>query len=110
VIYVVRSSTGQFYRRGKLVKSHAAASFGHCPSGVAGILKRAQATFPALQWEAVPFRDAAPYCAKLIGPCPDGCAGVKVACGRPGELHGDCWRVKPPHLSICASQDDCSKE
>jgi hypothetical protein len=42
------------------------------------------------------LRDAveAPYCAKLIGPCPDGCAGVKVACGRPGELHGDCWRVK----------------
>jgi hypothetical protein len=46
--------------------------------------------------ESFLLRDAveAPYCAKLIGPCPDGCAGVKVACGRPGELHGDCWRVK----------------
>ncbi len=37
-----------------------------------------------------------PYCAKLAGPCPDGCAGVAVQCGRPGELHGDCWRVKQP--------------
>lgn len=41
----------------------------------------------------------APYCAKLGGPCPDGCAGVKVQCGRPGELHGDCWRVKQPSTS-----------
>jgi hypothetical protein len=56
VIYVVRCNTGQFYRRGKLVRSHMAASFGHCPSGVAGILKRARAKFPDLEWEAAPLR------------------------------------------------------
>jgi hypothetical protein len=39
----------------------------------------------------------APYCAKLAGPCPDGCAGHPVLCGKPGELHGDCWRVKQPN-------------
>jgi hypothetical protein len=96
VIYVVRSNTGQFYRRGKLVRSREAASFGHSPSGAAGILERARAAFPSLQWEAVPFRDAveAPYCAKLAGSCPDGCAGVKVACSE--RMHGDCWRVKQP--------------
>lgn len=36
-----------------------------------------------------------PYCAKLAGPCPDGCDGIKVACGG-DRLHGDCWRVKQP--------------
>lgn len=58
MIYVVRCNTGQFYRRGKLVRSEMAASFGHSPSGVAGIIKRAQISFPELQWEAVPFRMA----------------------------------------------------
>ena len=43
----------------------------------------------------VPFRDAAPYCAKLIAPCPDGCAALQLTgCG--GGTAGDCWRVKPP--------------
>lgn len=59
MIYVVRSSTGQFYRRGKLVRSREAASFGHSPSGARGIVERARAAFPGLQWEAVPFREAA---------------------------------------------------
>jgi hypothetical protein len=58
VIYVVRASDGHYYRRGKLVRSEMAASFGHSPSGVAGIIKRASARFPDLQWEAVPFRMA----------------------------------------------------
>jgi hypothetical protein len=58
VIYVVRCNTGQFYRRGKLVRSDMAASFGHSPSGVAGILERARKAFPDLQWEAIPFRMA----------------------------------------------------
>ena len=58
MIYVVRASDGHYYRRGKLVRQEMAASFGHSPSGVAGIIKRAQANFPDLQWEAVPFRMA----------------------------------------------------
>lgn len=58
MIYVVRCNTGQFYRRGKLVRSETAASFGHSPSGVAGIIQRAKKAFPDLQWEAVPFRMA----------------------------------------------------
>lgn len=45
----------------------------------------------------------APYCAKLIGPCPDGCPGVQLTgCG--GGTAGDCWRVKqPPSPSQSAS-------
>jgi predicted transcriptional regulator len=39
----------------------------------------------------------APYCAKLAGPCPDGCASVKVA--RSDRPHGDCWRVKQPAIA-----------
>lgn len=36
-----------------------------------------------------------PYCAKLAGPCPDGCATVQLTgCG--GGTAGDCWRVKQP--------------
>jgi hypothetical protein len=50
--------------------------------------------FLLLRWAEITY--VAPYCAKLAGPCPDGCAGVAVLCGRPGELHGDCWRVKQP--------------
>lgn len=45
--------------------------------------------------ESFLLRDAtqAPYCAKLAGPCQDGCAPVKlVGCG--GGIAGDCWRVK----------------
>lgn len=35
------------------------------------------------------------YCAKLAGPCPDGCATVQLTgCG--GGTAGDCWRVRPP--------------
>lgn len=67
MIYVVRSNTGQFYRRGKLVRQHTAASCGHSPSGAAGILSRARAAFPELQWEAVPFRDAAQATTHLKG-------------------------------------------
>lgn len=59
MIYVVRSNTGQFYRRGRLVRSRQAASFGHSPSGAAGILERARKAFPSLEWKAVPFREAA---------------------------------------------------
>lgn len=59
MIYVVRSSDGRFWRRGKLVKTREAASFGHSPSGVAQVLRRARTARPDVQWEAVPFRDAA---------------------------------------------------
>jgi hypothetical protein len=58
----------------------------------------------AREWPMFPLRispiframlDAAPpYCAKLAGPCPDGCAAVDVACS--DRQHGDCWRVKQP--------------
>lgn len=57
--------------------------------------------FMLMHWAELTY--VAPYCAKLVGPCPDGCAGVKVLCGRPGEQHGDCWRVKQP--SACNEAD-----
>lgn len=58
-MYVVQEAdNGLFYRRGKLVHGCLAASFGHSPSGVAGIMKRARASYPALRWQAVPLRDA----------------------------------------------------
>lgn len=60
MMYIVQCGDGRFYRRGKLVASRMAASFRHSPSGAAGILIRAQRTFPDLQWEAVPFRENAP--------------------------------------------------
>lgn len=58
MIYVVRSSAGTYYRRGKQVRSVMAASYGYSPSGVKGILARARKTFPDLQWAAVSFREA----------------------------------------------------
>jgi hypothetical protein len=61
-----------------------------------------------LLWAQLTY--VAPYCAKLVGPCPDGCAGVKVACGRPGELHGDCWRVKQPSTSGVLASDGGQKK
>jgi hypothetical protein len=46
-----------------------------------------------LLWAQLTY--VAPYCAKLIGPCPDGCATVQLTgCG--GGTAGDCWRVKQP--------------
>lgn len=59
MMYIVQCGDGRFYRRGKLVQSRNAASFGHSPSGAAGILERARRTFPDLPWEAVPFRENA---------------------------------------------------
>lgn len=39
-----------------------------------------------------------PYCAKLAGPCPDGCPTVQLTgCG--GGTAGDCWRVKQPTVA-----------
>jgi hypothetical protein len=43
-----------------------------------------------------PAPPAGAYCAKLAGPCLDGCPAHQVACS--DRLHGDCWRVKPPHF------------
>lgn len=48
--------------------------------------------FVLLRWAELTY--VAPYCAKLAGPCPDDCEGVKVECS--DRLHGDCWRVKQP--------------
>jgi hypothetical protein len=43
-------------------------------------------------------RAQGPYCAKLAGPCPDGCPTVQLTgCG--GGTAGDCWRVKQPTLA-----------
>lgn len=59
MMYVVQCDDGRFYRRGKLVRSREAASFGWSPSGAKGILERARKAFPDMVWEAVPFRENA---------------------------------------------------
>jgi hypothetical protein len=93
VIYVVRSNTGQFYRRGKLVRSHTAASFGHSPSGVAGILTRARTSFPELQWEAVPFRElvAGPPCIHAWQRVQYGATYHDLKCAMCGEHKRETW-------------------
>jgi hypothetical protein len=58
MIYVVKSNSGQFYRRGKLVSNPLNASFGYSPSGVRGVLERARAALPGHTFEAIPLRDA----------------------------------------------------
>lgn len=58
MIYVVRSNTGHFYRRGKLVRNPLNASWGHSPSSMRGTLDRARAAMPGLTFEAVPLREA----------------------------------------------------
>jgi hypothetical protein len=51
--------------------------------------------FLLLVWAERVAPSQAPYCAKLAGPCPDGCPTVKLTgCG--GGTAGDCWRVKQP--------------
>jgi hypothetical protein len=45
-------------------------------------------------WTPSTASEKAPYCAKQIGPCRDGCKAVKVTGYGVDTWHGDCWRVK----------------
>lgn len=38
--------------------------------------------------------EQAPYCAKQIALCRDGCNAIKVTGCGPDTWHGDCWRVR----------------